>query len=254
MADVLSGDPLTVQVTVAADGLPGPAGPPNNLTIGNVTTVAPEDPANVTISGISPDQVLDFEIPQGEKGDAATVTVGDVTTTAPGGNATVTNSGTSYAAVLDFELPQGQTGPTGPATTITIGTVTALDTGEPATASMTGTAPNQTLNLGLPKGDTGPAFIPSPRSVSATGDILDDDEFIVVDSGSAVTLTPESGGTFAPGKMIMVTQKGAGQVTIAAGTRTRVATYGTKTAGVGATAVLLFESDTRFYLAGQIVL
>lgn len=46
--------------------LVGPAGPPNVLTIGTVTTVAPNEPATASITGTSPSQVLNLGIPQGD--------------------------------------------------------------------------------------------------------------------------------------------------------------------------------------------
>jgi hypothetical protein len=57
--------PLALQ---GATGLTGATGPANELTVGTVTTGAPEDPAEVTISGTAPDQTISFVIPQGEQG------------------------------------------------------------------------------------------------------------------------------------------------------------------------------------------
>lgn len=54
----------------AADSLGGAApGQAATITIGTVTSVANGDPATVTNSGTSSAAVLDFEIPEGEKGD-----------------------------------------------------------------------------------------------------------------------------------------------------------------------------------------
>lgn len=105
--------PITVevneptQVTVLISNDQGPVGPANTLSVGTVTTVQPPATADVTITGTSPVQTLNFEIPQGE---AATVQVGTVTTGAPGTSATVSNSGTTGAAVLDFTIPRGDPG------------------------------------------------------------------------------------------------------------------------------------------------
>jgi hypothetical protein len=49
-------------------GGPGPAGPPNTLTVGTVTTGSPGTPVVVTITGTSPNQVLNMTIPQGDQG------------------------------------------------------------------------------------------------------------------------------------------------------------------------------------------
>ncbi len=46
-------------------GEQGEIGPPNILTVGTVQTVLPTEPAAVEITGTSPEQVINFEIPQG---------------------------------------------------------------------------------------------------------------------------------------------------------------------------------------------
>jgi hypothetical protein len=48
--------------------LVGPVGPPNVLTVGTVTTGAPTTAASVTITGESPEQVINFTIPKGDTG------------------------------------------------------------------------------------------------------------------------------------------------------------------------------------------
>lgn len=94
----------------------GQPGTPNTLTIGTVTTLPAGSSATATISGASPNQVLNLGIPVGST---------------------------------------GATGSPGAANTLTIGTVTTLPVGSSATATITGAAPNQTLNLGIPVGATG---------------------------------------------------------------------------------------------------
>lgn len=97
----------------------GQPGASNTLTIGTVTTLPAGSSATATISGTSPNQVLNLGIPIGSTGTPGTA------------------------------------GSPGPANTLTIGTVTTLPVGSSATATITGTAPNQTLNLGIPVGATG---------------------------------------------------------------------------------------------------
>ena len=131
--------------------------------MGSVATGAAGTSASITNTGTASNATLNFTIPKGDKGDAATVAVGSVTTGAEGSSASVTNSGNSGAAVFNFSIPRGNTGsvgPTGPANSLSIGTV---DSGASAAATITGAAPSQTLNLTLPKGDTG--------SVGPTGPI-----------------------------------------------------------------------------------
>ncbi|WP_265518976.1 hypothetical protein [Nitratireductor luteus] len=48
----------------------GPKGDAATVTVGSTTTLAPGQPANVTNSGTNAAAVLEFEIPQGAKGDA----------------------------------------------------------------------------------------------------------------------------------------------------------------------------------------
>ncbi len=52
-------------------GEQGEIGPPNILTVGTVSTVLPTEPAAVEITGTSPEQVINFEIPQGPPGPGA---------------------------------------------------------------------------------------------------------------------------------------------------------------------------------------
>lgn len=164
------GTPKVITVTVpggiGAPGPAGPAGPGNVLTIGTVTTLAPGASATATISGVSPNQVLNLGIPtgpagaQGTAGVTPTISSGTINTGAPGTNVIATLTGTAPNYLLNLTIPRGNTGATGstgPANTITIGTVTTLAAGSAATATLTGTAPNQTLNLGIPAGPQGVA-------------------------------------------------------------------------------------------------
>lgn len=126
--------------------LAGPTGPSNVLSVGTVDTVTPADPAVVTITGTSPEQVINFEIPQGP---AATVAAGTTSTSVPGTPAAVTNSGDSGAAIFDFDIPQGA------AATIAAGTTTTVSTGTPAAVSNSGTSADAVLDFTIPAGPTG---------------------------------------------------------------------------------------------------
>jgi len=98
---------------------PGAIGPAGDIAIGTVTTGSPGTPADVVNVGSPQHAILDFTIPEGDKGDqgdAATIAVGTVTTVGPSDPAAVTNSGTSGAAVFDFEIPKGDKGDPGTAT------------------------------------------------------------------------------------------------------------------------------------------
>lgn len=95
------------------DGTNGQNGQNNTLTIGTVATgVNP----SATITGDSPNQVLNLVLPKGDTGATGqagadgttpTVTVGTTTTLPAGSPATVTQSGTATNVILNFGIPQG---------------------------------------------------------------------------------------------------------------------------------------------------
>jgi hypothetical protein len=92
----------------------GTTGPANVLTIGTVETGEFGDPAEVTIEGDSPEQVLNFVLPPGQQGPANVLAVGTVTTSDPGEDAEVEITGTSPEQTINFVLPRGEVGPIGP--------------------------------------------------------------------------------------------------------------------------------------------
>lgn len=176
-----------VQGEQGEQGEPGEDGEAATITVGSVTTVSSEYPATVTNSGTTSAAILDFQIPQGIKGEtgetgpagqdgqdgqdgaAATITVGTTTTGSPGTNASVTNSGTSSAAVFNFVIPRGDTGATGPAgqdgqdgqdgaaATISVGTTTTGAAGTNASVTNSGTSSAAVFNFTIPRGDPGVA-------------------------------------------------------------------------------------------------
>ena len=95
------------------DGTNGQNGQNNTLTIGTVTTgVNP----SATITGDSPNQVLNLVLPKGDTGATGqagtdgttpTVTVGTTTTLPAGSPATVTQGGTATNVILNFGIPRG---------------------------------------------------------------------------------------------------------------------------------------------------
>lgn len=101
-------------------GETGATGPTNTLTIG---TVEGGDTAQASITGQSPNQVLNLTLPKGEKGDtgdqgpqgeaAFTVSIGQVTTLQPTEQATVVNSGTPQSQIWDISIPKGDKGDSG---------------------------------------------------------------------------------------------------------------------------------------------
>ena len=126
-----------------------------HIEIGETTTGKPGTPASVTNSGTNTAPVLNFTIPEGEKGDAATIQVGTVTASEPGSEPQVKNSGTENAAVFDFVLPRGQTGPTGPAATIEVESTVTGEPGTQASVENVGTTGAAKLRFTIPRGNTG---------------------------------------------------------------------------------------------------
>lgn len=126
-----------------------------HIEIGETTTGEPGTPASVTNSGTNTAPVLNFTIPEGEKGDAATIQVGEVTASDPGSEPQVKNSGTENAAVFDFVLPRGQTGPTGPAATIEVESTVTGEPGTQASVKNVGTTGAAKLRFTIPRGNTG---------------------------------------------------------------------------------------------------
>ena len=126
-----------------------------HIEIGETTTGEPGTPASVTNSGTNTAPVLNFTIPEGEKGDAATIQVGTVTASDPGSEPQVKNSGTENAAVFDFVLPRGQTGPTGQAATIEVERTVTGEPGTQANVENVGTTGAAKLRFTIPRGNTG---------------------------------------------------------------------------------------------------
>ena len=126
-----------------------------HIEIGETTTGEPGTPASVTNSGTNTAPVLNFTIPRGDEGKAATIEVGEVTASDPGSEPQVKNSGTENAAVFDFVLPRGQTGPTGPAATIEVESTVTGEPGTQASVENVGTTGAAKLRFTIPKGNTG---------------------------------------------------------------------------------------------------
>lgn len=141
----------------------GPQGPPNVLSVGEVKT---GNKSAVKIRGNSPNQVLDFTLEKGDKGDTGEsgVYIGEnepedklikvwLQPDGQGSNILkVRDSTGKFQDILSIKGEKGDTGEVGPANTLTIGTV---QSGDIPSATITGEAPNQLLNLVLVKGDKG---------------------------------------------------------------------------------------------------
>jgi microcystin-dependent protein len=166
----------------------GAQGPPNVLNIGAVSTGAAGSSASVTVTGTSPTQTLNLNIPRGDKGDKGDQGIqgiqgikgdtgltgpkgdqgiqgvkGDIGLTGPKGDQGIQgvkgdkgDQGIQgiqgLQGIQGIKGDTGSTGAAGPANVLTIGTVA---NGSSAAATLTGTSPSQVLNLTLPQGIQG---------------------------------------------------------------------------------------------------
>jgi hypothetical protein len=142
----------------------GTEGPENVLSIGTVETADFGDPASATITGDSPEQVLNLVLPVGAQGPANALTVGTVTSADFGEDPEVTITGDSPDQTINFVLPVGDAGPSN---TLTLGTVTTSEPGTDAIVEITGTSPNQTINFTIPEGPVGISNILTVGEVTA---------------------------------------------------------------------------------------
>ena len=115
------------------DGTDGSNGQNNTLTIGTVSSgVSP----SATITGTSPNQVLNLVLPKGDTGATGadgtdpTITLGSVETLPAGTPAYVTNTGTATNAIFNFGIPQGIQGSSANALSIPTVVDSLPETGE----------------------------------------------------------------------------------------------------------------------------
>ena len=125
------------------------------MQIGDTITGEPGTTASVENVGTPTAPKLQFTIPRGDEGKAATVEVGEVTASDPGSEPQVTNAGTENAAVLDFVLPRGQTGPTGQAATVEVESTITGQPGTQASVENVGTSGAAKLRFTIPQGAQG---------------------------------------------------------------------------------------------------
>ena len=174
----------------------GETGPSNVLTIGTVT----EGPADATISGTSPSQVLNLVIPKGDKGDDGDVGPSNILTigTVTEGPADATITGTSPSQVLNLVIPKGDKGDKGDdgdAATLTVGTVTTGAPGTGVIINNSGTSSAAVLDFTIPRGDKG-------------------DQGVKGDPGDAATITVGTVTTGAPGTNATVTNVGTSSAAV----------------------------------------
>lgn len=112
---------------------------PGNVTlqIGTITTGAPGSAAAASITGVSPNFVLNLTIPQGPTGP-----IGPIGPTGPTGATGATGATgpigpTGPQGEIGPTGPTGATGATGPAPGLTVGTTTTSEPGTDASVTVT---------------------------------------------------------------------------------------------------------------------
>lgn len=87
---------------------------PATISVGTTVTGDPGESASVTNSGTDTNAILDFVIPQGQKGNDGigdTIFVRSTTTGEAGTEAKVIDNKVNNTHVLDFVIPKGPIGP-----------------------------------------------------------------------------------------------------------------------------------------------
>ena len=157
---------ITLGIPAGATGGQGPQGPAGQtptITIGQVETLPPGSPVTATITGQTPNLVLNLGIPQGAQGtpgEAGTIEVTETQTVPAGTPASFEEAEGSTAQARRYiaKVPQGAGGPQGPegqAATVTVGTVTTGAPGTDAAVTNSGTAQAAVLDFTLPRGEPG---------------------------------------------------------------------------------------------------
>lgn len=247
-------------------GPPGPAGPPDIISIGTITTTAPGTQASATISGATPNRLLNLTIPQGPQGNpgpANTLTIGTINTLTEGQAATATITGTSPNQILNLSIPRGNGVKPGGATGDILQKLTGTDydTGWIATSSTSAinTIVRRDGNAASTFADVYVLNSPASASSATRKDYVDAGNLAATQvqtngsqTGTAYTLTladahksihssnaatqtitipPNSSVAFPIGTVIRIAQMNTGKVTLAAGAG--VLYYVGNTAGVG---------------------
>jgi len=140
--------PITVevdeptQVVVLVSNEQGPVGPATTLSVGTVTSLNPDQTPDVTITGGSPNQTIDFDLPR-----ASVITVGATNVVNPDVNPDVSTTVTDGDVELDFDLPR--------APVVTVGTTTPVNPDVSPNVTSTTTDGDLELDFDLPRA---PAF------------------------------------------------------------------------------------------------
>ena len=119
-----------------------------DVQVGDAYSLSSTSDPEVTNTGTHSVPVLNFGIPKGDKGDAATIAIAPTVTGNPGTQASVINEGDEHNAVLKFTIPGSVEVSIGSTTTLDAGTQATVVDGNPDLDKVV-------LNFGIPRGDTG---------------------------------------------------------------------------------------------------
>ncbi|WP_426762562.1 tail needle knob protein [Hafnia paralvei] len=191
---------------------PGPPGPANILTIGTVTTLSPEQPAEATITGTSPSQVLSLSIPQGATGITSVRQKSEVTFT--GLNLTIPTTATNLINLIK-SLPH--TGSFPPFFNTTTNKLNVFNNSSTATFKVNligtwgGGSTNRSMEVDF-VGTVGNKLVES-RDAAVTSDIVSFPTFFSIDrdgnlatNGADITIR-SNGGTFIATSILLIAEQ-----------------------------------------------
>lgn len=150
---------------IDAGDLGGPQGESSTIEIGTTDTLPAGEQAVVSNTGDEVKAVLNFAIPQGEKGeDAPVIPLVGVSDRAEDLPETSASIGDGFIAAQELWIWDGKKwtnhgsirkGIDGQDATMRIGTVATVDAGSPPTVINVGTERDAVLNFGIPRGEKG---------------------------------------------------------------------------------------------------
>ena len=124
----------------------GDPGPENVLSIGDVETLTPGEPGKVTITGDSPEQVVNFWLPQAEA-DQISISAGEVKTLSYGESASASITGDHPDYLVNFAIPAGKNADD---VILSAGSIEMLPNGSEPQINVEGSYPDFTISIKIP--------------------------------------------------------------------------------------------------------
>lgn len=138
----------------------GDPGPENVLSVGDVETLTPGEPGKVTITGDSPEQVVNFWLPQAEA-DQISLSAGEVKTLSYGESASASITGDYPDYLVNFAIPAGKNADD---VSLRAGSIEMLPKGSEPQINVEGSYPDLTISIKIPA----PADGMTPENPSIT--------------------------------------------------------------------------------------